>query len=104
MFTEISSKATYHSTFGWSISPWFVITWENSKMTSANKLLVVKTQNRVATVQKVRMEYDFHTIMAVVEQFDTANLVEDWIVGVVGHVMSDNWGKRISLQCKDPTL
>ena len=73
-------------------------------MASTNKLLVVKAQNRVATVQKVRMEYDFHTIMAVVEQFDTANLVEDWIVGVVGHVMSDNWGKRISLQCKDPTL
>lgn len=66
-------------------------------MTSTNKLLVVKAQNRVATVQKVRMEYDFHPIVAVVEQFDTANLIKDWIVGVVGHVMSDNRGKRISL-------
>ena len=73
-------------------------------MASTNKLLVVKTQNRVAAVQKVRMEYDFHAIVAVVEQFDTTNLVEDWVVGVVSHVMSDNWGKRISLQCKNATL
>ena len=73
-------------------------------MTSTNKLLVVKAQNRVATVQKVRMEYDFHAIVAVVEQFDSANLVEDRIIGVVSHVMSDNRGKRISFQCKDPTL
>ena len=73
-------------------------------MASPNKLLVVKAQNRVATVQKVRMEYDFHAIVAIVEQFDTANLIEDWIVGVIGHVMSDNWGKGIPLQCKDPTL
>lgn len=73
-------------------------------MASTNKLLVVKAQDRVATVQKVRMEYDLHAIVAVVEQFDTANLTEDWIVGVVGHVMSDNWRKRISLQCKDATL
>ena len=101
---NISSKATYHSTFGWSISPWFVITWENSKMASPNKLLVVKAQNRVATVQKVRMEYDFHAIVGVVEQLDTANLTEDGIVGVVGHVMSDDRRKRIPLQCKDATL
>ena len=73
-------------------------------MTSTNKLLVVKAQNRVATVQKVRMEYDFHAIVAVVEQFDPANLVEDRIIGVVSHVMSDNRGKRISFQCKDATL
>jgi hypothetical protein len=73
-------------------------------MTSTNKLLVVKAQNRVATVQKVRMEYNFHAIVATVEQFDSANLVEDWIVGVVRHVMSDDWRKRISFQCKDATL
>ena len=73
-------------------------------MTSTNKLLVVKAQNRVATVQKVRMEYDFHAIVAVVEQFDSANLIEDRIIGVVGHVMSDNRGKRISFQSKDTTL
>ena len=73
-------------------------------MASTNKLLVVKAQNRVATVQKVRMEYNFHAIVAVVEQFDTANLAENWIVGIVGHIMSDNWGKRIPLQRKDATL
>lgn len=73
-------------------------------MASTNKLLVVKAQDRVATVQKVRMEYDLHAIVAVVEQFDTAYLTEDWIVGVVGHVMCDNWRKRVSLQCKDATL
>ena len=50
------------------------------------------------------MEDDFHAIVTVVKQFDTANLVEDWIVSVVGHVMSDNRGKGISLQCKDTTL
>ena len=73
-------------------------------MTSTNKLLIVKAQNRVATVQEVRMENDFHAIVAIVKQFDTTNLVKDWIVGVVGHVMSDNRGKRISLQCEDTTL
>jgi hypothetical protein len=73
-------------------------------MTSTNKLLVVEAQNRVTTVQKVRMENDFHAIVTAVKQFDTANLVENWIVGIVSHIMSDNRGKRISLQCKDTTL
>jgi len=46
-------------------------------MASTNKLLVIKAQNRVVTVQKVGMENDFHAIVAVVEQFDTTNLAED---------------------------
>ena len=73
-------------------------------MASANKLLVVKAQNRVGTVQKVRMENNFHTIVAVIEQFDAANLGKDWIIRVVCHVMSDNRWKGISFQCKDTTL
>ena len=73
-------------------------------MASANKLLVVKAQNRVGTVQKIRMENNFHAIAAVIEQFDAANLVEDWIVRVVRHVMSDDRWKGISFQCKDTTL
>lgn len=104
MFIELNIKATHHSTLRWSISPWFVITWENSKMASTNKLLIIKAQNRIGAIQKVWMENNFHAIVAVVEQFDTANLVEDRIVGVIRHVVSDNWGKRISLQCKNTTL
>lgn len=61
-------------------------------MTSSNKLLIIQAQNRVVRVQEFRMEDDLNSISRSVEQLNASDLVQDWVVRVVGHVVSCDWG------------
>jgi len=59
-------------------------------MTSSNEFLVIKPKNRIVAIQKIGMENDFDAIVAMVEKFDSTNLVENGVANVIGHIVSDD--------------
>jgi hypothetical protein len=65
---------------------------ENTHMTTPNKLLVIQTKDRIIRIQEFRMENDFNPISRSVEEFNSSDLVQDGIIGVVGHVVCGNGG------------
>jgi hypothetical protein len=71
---------------------------ENTHMTSPDKLLVIQSEDRVVCIQEFRMEDNLDPITRPVEQLDPSNLVEDGIVGIVGHVVGSNGRERVSLK------
>lgn len=73
-------------------------------MTSTHKFFVIQRQNRVITVQKVGVEDNLDTIMGIVEQLDTPDLVENRIISVIGHVVCCDRRKRAAFECKDASL
>ena len=73
-------------------------------MAAPHKLLIVHTQDGVVAVQEVRVEDDLHAVRRVVEQLHTTDLVEDRVVGVVGHVVRRYRWQHVALECEDTTL
>ena len=73
-------------------------------MTSSDKLFVVETENRVVRVQELRVEDDLDAIRISVEELNTTDLVQDRVVGIVSHVVSDYRRKRIAAKSEDTTL
>jgi hypothetical protein len=65
---------------------------ENTHMTTPNKLFVIQTEDRVVRIQEFRMENNLNPISRPVEQLNSSDLVQDGIVGVVGHVVCGDWG------------
>lgn len=76
------------------------VRWEDTQMTTSDKLFVIQTQDRVVGVQELGVEDDLDSISRSVEQLDSSDLVQDWVGGIVGHVMSDNRRERVSLERK----
>lgn len=95
---------TYHGAFSRSVTPRLVITWEDSQVTPSNEFLVVKSQDRVVRVQEVRVEHNLHAVVVSVEQLHAADLVQDWIGGIVCHVMRRDRRERVTLQRVDTAL
>jgi len=67
-------------------------------MTTPNKLFIIQTKDRVIRIQEFRMENNFNPISRPVEQFNSSDLVQDGIVGVVGHVVRSDGGKGVSFK------
>jgi hypothetical protein len=77
---------------------------EDTQVAASNKLLVIETQDRVIGVQELGVEDDFDPVGASVEELDPPELVKNWVVGIVGHVVCGDRGERIALECKDSTF
>lgn len=73
-------------------------------MATSYKLLIVQTQDGVIGVEEFRMEDDLDTICASVEQLYPSDLIENWVIGVVCHVVGYNRGQRVSLESEDATF
>lgn len=50
------------------------------------------------------MEDDLHAVVVVIEELNSADLVENRIVVIVGHVVGCHWGECVPLQRQDTTL
>lgn len=61
-------------------------------MASSHELLVIESKNGIVAIQEIGVEDDFDTVVTVVEQFDTTDLVENGVVSVISHVVSDDRG------------
>lgn len=73
-------------------------------MTTSDKLLVVKTQDWVIRVEEFWVEDDLDPIGGSVEQLDPSDLVQDWVIGVIGHVVRHDGWEGVSLQGEDSSL
>ena len=73
-------------------------------MAAADKLLVVHTENRVVRVEEVGMEDDLDAVRHVVEELDAPDLVEDRVVGIVGHVVRCDGWERVAAEREDAAL
>ena len=73
-------------------------------MAAPDKFFVIESQNWVVRVQELRVEDDFDAISRSVEQLNSANLVEDWIIGIVCHVVCDDGRERVPLERKDSSF
>ena len=87
-----------------SVTPRLVVRREYAQVASTNELLIVHAQDGVVAVQEVWVEDDLDAVMRVVEQLDTSNLVENWIVVVIGHVMCRYGREGVALQNKNATF
>lgn len=61
-------------------------------MATSDELFIVQSQNGIVGIQEVGVKDDFYTIGSRVEQLDTADLVQNRIVGIIGHIVSRDWG------------
>ena len=73
-------------------------------MTTTDKLFIVEAENRVVRVEELWVEDDLDPVRGSVKELDTSDLTEDWIVGVVGHVVGRDWRERVSLEGEHSSL
>jgi hypothetical protein len=103
--TDVIKQAdTYNCALSGGVSPRLIVAGEHPKVASTNELLIVEPEDRVVTVQKVRVEDNLDAIVVMVEQFDTPNLVQNRVVGIVRHVVCDHRGERIPFQGENPAF
>lgn len=69
-------------------------------MATPDKLLIVQPKNRVVGVQELWVEDDLDAVRGPVEQLNPSDLVQDWVVGVVRHVVGRNGRERVPLECE----
>ena len=70
-------------------------------MAASNKVFIVQPEQRIVGAQKLGVKDDFDSIFRTIKQLDASDLIQDRIVGIIGHIMRDDGRKGISLQCKD---
>lgn len=81
-----------------------VIRLTDTKMASPDELFVIERQDRIGGVQELGVEDDLDPIVRPVEELDASDLVEDGIVAVVGHVVSDDGRERVAAEGEDAAL
>jgi hypothetical protein len=77
---------------------------EDTHVTTPDEFLVVETQDRVVRVQELWVENDFDAVRGSVEELDPTDLVQNRVVGIVGHVMGRDRWERVTLERKDSTF
>lgn len=73
-------------------------------MATSNKVLVIESKDGVVGVEELWVEDDLDSVRLAVKELDAPDLVQDGIRGVIGHVVSDDRGQRVSLESKDSSL
>jgi hypothetical protein len=70
-------------------------------MTPPHELLVIETQDRIARIQEIRVEDDLDAVRGRVEHLHAADLPEDGVTCVVGHVMCYDGREGVALQSEN---
>jgi len=73
-------------------------------VTSSDELFVIETENRVVRVQELGVEDDLYSIGISVEELNSSDLVEDRVVGIVSHVVSDDRRKGVAAESEHSSL
>lgn len=73
-------------------------------MATTDKLFVVEAEDGVVGVEEFRVEDDLDSVRRAVEQLNPADLVQDRVVGIVGHVVGRYRRERVSLEGEDSAL
>lgn len=70
-------------------------------MRATDEFIVIHGQHGIRRVQEFGMEDDLNTVRRMIEELHTTNLVQDGILVIVHHVMSNNRRQRIALHGKE---
>lgn len=73
-------------------------------MASTHEFFVIQAEDRVVGIQEIRMKYDLDSVAARIEQLYAADLVENWVIRVISHVVGRDRRERVALQCKDASF
>ena len=95
---------THDSALGGSIAEGLVVRGEDTEVATTDKLLVVEAKDRVVGVQELGVEDDLDAVRSAVEELDATDLVENGVVGVVGHVVGHDRGEGRTLKREHTTL
>jgi hypothetical protein len=93
---------THNSALSRSVTPRLVVGGENTEMGSADEVVVVEGKNWVRRVQELRVEHNLDAIRGVVEKLAAAELSQDWVLGIVDHVVGHDRWQVVSLHGKQP--
>ena len=85
-------------------TPRLVVTREDTQVASSDELFVVETEDRVVRVQELGVEDDLDAVRVSVEELNAANLVQDGVVRVIGHVVRHDGRERVATEREDATL
>ena len=89
MFLHPSSKTrkicryrgdAHHSTFCWRISPWLIIWWKYTKMTTASKINVIHWNQRIGWFEEFGMKNNFDLVPPIIVKFTISQLIGDRIL------------------------
>jgi hypothetical protein len=73
-------------------------------MATTQEFLIIQTQKWIVCIQEFWVEHNLDTIIIPVEELDSADLVQDGIACIIGHVVGHNRWQTLSLHGKDPSL
>ena len=73
-------------------------------MTATNELFVIETKDGVVGVEEIGMEHNLHAIVMVIEELHPADLVENRVAVIVGHIVRGDWGEGVPFQSQDATF
>lgn len=73
-------------------------------MASTDEFFIVHAENGVVRVQEIGVEDNLDAVGLRVEELDAADLVQDRVIVVVGHVVGRDWRQSVALQSEDTTL
>ena len=98
-------------------APRLVVAREDAEVTPAHELLVVEAEDRVVRVEELResvtlsprntdlgVEDDLDAILRPVEELDAPDLVQDRVVGIVGHVVRRDRRQGVATEREDAAL
>lgn len=85
-------------------TPRFIVRRKYSEMTTPNKFFIIESKDRIIRVEELRMKDHLHSVCTAIEELDPSDLVEDWIIAVIRHIVSDHRWERITLESKDSAL
>ena len=104
MHEQSRDRTAYHRALRGGVAPRLIVTREDTKMASAHELLVVHAEDRVVTVEEVRVEDDFDAVARGIEQLHSPDLIQDRVVAVVRHVVRRDGWESVSLEREDASL
>lgn len=90
-------RHAHDGALGGGVAPGLVVGREDAEVGAAHELVVVEGQHRVGGIQKLGVEDDLDAVGRVVEELHAPDLVEDRVLGVVGHVVRDDGGQAVAL-------
>ena len=82
---------THDGTLGGGVAPGLVVGREHAHVAASDELFVVETNQRIVTVQKVRMEDDFYSVLWIIEHVASLQRLNDWVFVIFNYIVRSNW-------------
>ncbi len=97
------ARDAHDRALGRRVPPGLVIRGEHPQMRAPHEVVIIQRQDGIGGVEKLRVEHDLDPIAGVVEQLHAADLTQNRILGVVGHVVGHDRGESLPFHAEQPS-